>query len=257
MESTHGSGNAPRATLGGGEYAKIGGVAWNDLMNILALDTSGEYCSAALWLDAEIDECCVHAGQRHSDLLLGMIDDLLLRHAMRLRDLDGIAYGAGPGTFTGLRIACGVTQGLALGAGLPVAGVGTLLAMAQAARQTRVVCCIDARIHEVYHAAYEKIDDTWREVHAPSVCAPGLAPALPGAGWHACGNGFSVYGDALLARYDAHLSSVDGLMYPRARDIAGLAERVFRDGGGEDAALAAPLYIRDKVALKTSERGGQ
>jgi tRNA threonylcarbamoyladenosine biosynthesis protein TsaB len=224
------------------------------LMNILALDTSGEYCSAALWLDANIDERETHAGQRHSELLLGMIDELLARHDMRLPQLDGIAYSEGPGTFTGLRIACGVTQGLAMGAGVPVAGVGTLLAMAQAAQKMRVVCCIDARIHEVYHAAYERSGDGWREVHAPGVYAPDDAPELAGDGWHGCGNGFAVYGDALRARYEGQLSEVNSDAHPSARDIAGLAARVFREGGGKDAALAAPLYIRDKVALKTSER---
>ncbi len=97
-------------------------------MNLLVLDTSTEYCSAALWRDGEIHARRVLAEQRHSSLLLPMVDELLRESAITLRELDGIGYGAGPGSFTGLRIACAVTQGLALGADLPVVGVSTLRA---------------------------------------------------------------------------------------------------------------------------------
>src|SRR5205085_6315823 len=109
------------------------------------------------------------AGQTHSQILLPMVDELLRLYGVRLRELDGIAYGEGPGSFTGLRIACGVVQGLAFGANLPVVGVGTLLAMAAGTGAERVVCCVDARMHEVYHAAYEREGDAWRTAHEPSV----------------------------------------------------------------------------------------
>jgi tRNA threonylcarbamoyladenosine biosynthesis protein TsaB len=230
------------------------GSFWRCILKILALETSSEYCSAALWLDAKLDACEKHAGQLHSELLLGMIEDLLVRHEVGLADLDGIAFGEGPGTFTGLRIACGVTQGLALGAGVTVAGVGTLLAMAEASQKDRVVCCIDARMKEIYHAAFARRDGEWYEVCLPGVYAPQSAPALPGDGWHGCGNGFLVYKEALQACYEGQLATIDCDAHPHAREIARLAARVFQNGGGRDAAFAAPFYIRDKVALKTIER---
>jgi tRNA threonylcarbamoyladenosine biosynthesis protein TsaB len=223
-------------------------------LKILAIDASTEYCSVALWCEGELDALDVHAGQRHSELVLEMTHDLLGRHALRIAMLDGVAFGAGPGSFTGLRIACGVTQGLAFAAGLPVVGVSTLLAMAQAAPAARVVCCLDARVHEIYHAAYERDGDHWHAVHAPGLCAPAAAPMLPGQGWYACGSGFGAYRDALERRYAGVLAGVDAGAYPHAREIARLAVTEFERGGGVDAAQAVPLYLRDRVALKTAER---
>ena len=123
-------------------------------MNILALDTSTEFCSAALWRDAQLTERAISAGQSHSTLLQSMINDILAEAGLVVAELDGIAYGEGPGSFTGLGIACAVTQRLAFAADIPVVGVGTLHAMAVACGSPRVVCCIDARMHEIYHAAY-------------------------------------------------------------------------------------------------------
>jgi tRNA threonylcarbamoyladenosine biosynthesis protein TsaB len=223
-------------------------------LKILALDTSTEYCSAALWIDGEVTERDVRAGQKHSELLLGMIDALLRERAIALRDLDGIAYGEGPGSFTGLRIACGVVQGLAFGADLPVVGVGTLLAMAAGTRAERVVCCLDARMHEVYHAAYEKHGAIWHTVHEPSVCAPDAAPALDGTGWLACGSGFAAYGEALAARYAGQLDATEPECYPHARDIAALALVRFENRDTAAAEHAAPVYVRNKVALRSDER---
>ena len=223
-------------------------------MKILALDTSTEYCSVALWRDGDVDVCEAHAGQRHSELLLGMVDELLARHDLRVGELDGIAFGEGPGSFTGLRIACGVTQGLAFAAGIPVAGIGTLLAMAEAAQARHVVCCLDARMHEIYHAAYEKSGDGWQTVCEPGLWAPADSPSLPAGSWYGCGNGFTAYREVLMQRYDGCLSGVAPALVPHARDIARLAAPLFAQGKGQDAALAAPLYIRDKVALRTDER---
>ena len=183
-----------------------------------------------------------------------MVDELLAGRALRLRDLTGIAFGQGPGSFTGLRIACGVVQGLAFGAGLPVAGVGTLVAMAAGTQADRVVCCVDARMHEIYHGAYEKRRGTWHAVHAPSVCAPAAAPQLPGAGWLACGSGFIAYRDALETHYAGQLAAIEPERFPHAREIAQLAAPLFERGETVSAEQAAPLYLRDKVALRTDER---
>ena len=132
--------------------------------------------------------------------------------------------------------------------------LGTLLAMAHAVRAERVVCCIDARMQEIYHAAYERSDDDWKTVCNPTVCAPAAAPPLPRGTWFGGGNGFAVYRDALMQRYDGMLSAVDPQRHPRAEEIAQLAVRRLERGEGVEAALASPLYVRDKVALKTNER---
>ena len=223
-------------------------------MKLLALDTSTEYCSVALWRDGAVDAREVLAGQRHSQLLLPMVDELLERHELTVRGLDGIAFGQGPGSFTGLRIACGVTQGLAFGAGLPVVGVSTLLAMAEATGTGRVVCCLDARMGEIYHAAYAKGDTGWEPVHAPILCAPGQAPLPPAGPWTGCGSGFSAYEAVLKQRYAGRLSAIMLEIFPHARDIARIAAREFEAGRAVAAEQALPVYIRDKVALTTHER---
>lgn len=223
-------------------------------MKILALETSTEFCSVALWQDGDVDGIERHVGQGHSERLLGMVTELLQRHGMRVNDLDGLAFGEGPGSFTGLRIACGVTQGLALAAGLPVLGVGTLLAMAESTSSERVICCMDARMHEIYHAAYVKRAAGWHAEHVPRVLAPAAAPAVEGSGWLGCGSAFSVYRDPLLQRYGGQLSGIDISIHPGAHHVAQLAAPRFARGEGDDAAAAAPLYVRDKVALKVHEQ---
>ena len=183
-----------------------------------------------------------------------MVDEVLSESALTLHDLDGLAYGEGPGSFTGLRIACAVAQGLAFSADLPVAGIGTLQAMAAASEASRVICCLDARMQEVYHAAYELQDGQWREISAPRVCAPAAVPFPEGAGWTGCGSGFAVYGDVLKQQLGPGLAALRPAVYPHARDIARLAAPVFAAGRGLPAEQAAPVYVRDKVALKTAER---
>jgi tRNA threonylcarbamoyladenosine biosynthesis protein TsaB len=246
-------------------------------VKLLALDTSTHYCSVALWIDGIVEVREVDAGQRHSELLLRMIDELLAATQSTLRDLDGIAYGEGPGSFTGLRIACGVVQGIAFGANVPVLGVGTLLAMAEGSGAGRVVCCVDARVQEIYHAAYVRADDagsergvrtgprraggrgaaSWHVVHPPRVCSPADAPLLEGEAWYACGSGFSQYEDVLTRRYANQLAEIDSTRYPHARDIAALAAPRFEAGEGESAELAVPVYLREKVALRIDERASR
>lgn len=223
-------------------------------LKILAFETSTELCSAALWLEGEIDSREVVAGQRHSDLLLPMIDELLASHGLKAAELDCIAFGAGPGTFTGLRIACGVAQGIAFGIDAPVVGVGTLLALAAASQADHVVCCLDARMGEVYHAAYEKRGGDWHAVHEPGLCKPDAVPELPDGAWTGCGSGFAVHRAALAGCYAGKLTRVIGNLVPHAREIAVLAAAEFARGGAVSAELAAPLYVRNKVALRMDER---
>ena len=223
-------------------------------MKILALETSTELCSAALWRDGAVDSREVVAGQRNSELLLPMVDALLAAHDLAARDLYGVAFGAGPGAFTGVRIACGVAQGIAFGIDVPVAGIGTLLALAEASGAVRVVCCLDARMGEVYHGAYEKRGDVWHETHAPGLYKPAAVPDLPGGRWSGCGSGFTAYRGTLETRYAGSLDGVIDNVVPHAREIALLAAKQFARGNTVDAAAAAPLYVRNKVALKVSER---
>ena len=223
-------------------------------MNILALDTSTEYLSLAFWRDGEVSSHEQHAGQAHSSLLLPQLHIMLENYGLELKDFDGIAFGAGPGSFTGLRIGCGVAQGLAFGAGLPVLGISTLLAMAVAVGLDRSIVCLDARMGEVYHAAYMRQKDGWLAVHEPGLYAPGGVPKVQGEGWCGIGSGWSSYADQLRACYRGQLTEEKPDVFPHAREIAMLAAPMFERGLGQPAQEAAPVYIRNKVALKISER---
>jgi tRNA threonylcarbamoyladenosine biosynthesis protein TsaB len=223
-------------------------------MRILALETSTEYCSVALWHDGAVVSRCELVGQKHSEMLMDMLDGVLKDAGVKLAQCDGLAFGMGPGSFTGVRIACGVTQGLALGANLPVAGVCTLEALAQASGHDKVIAALDARMGEIYHAAYERRGGEWVASSEPCLCKPGDAPAVTGEDWFAAGSGFAVNGAALQARYAGQLRGMDGAAVPQAAAISVLGAARFARGEGVDAALALPLYLRDKVALKTGER---
>lgn len=223
-------------------------------MRILAIETSTEYCSVALWQDGVVSERCELVGQKHSEVLMEMLDALLKEAGVKVKQVDGIAFGKGPGSFTGVRIACGVTQGLALGADVEVVGVCTLEALAEASGKYKVIAALDARMSELYLAAYEKRDGEWSAVIAPCLCKAEDAPALNGEGWFGVGSGFAVSGVALQARYGKQLIGVDEKAVPQALAVACIGAREFAKGVAVDAALALPLYLRDKVALKTVER---
>jgi tRNA threonylcarbamoyladenosine biosynthesis protein TsaB len=210
-------------------------------MRFAAIETSTEWCSVALWSDGEIAAVERRAGNRHSELALPMLERLLGKNR-----LDAVAFGAGPGAFTGLRIACGLAQGIAFGRGLPVLGVSTLEAMAQESGAQRVVACLDARMREVYYAALEKRAGRWHEVIAPQCVPPQSAPRPPGDGWVGAGNGFEVYGTMGMSR-------VLPQIHPTAMAVAQLAAPRFAAGEGVDAALAVPVYLRDKVAFTKEE----
>ena len=223
-------------------------------MKILALDTSTEYLSLALVLDGKEFIRDLHAGQTHSQRILPLLRELLDEAGVDLAQLDGIGFGAGPGSFTGLRIGCGVAQGLAFGASLPVVGISTLQALAQASGANKVIACLDARMGEVYHAAYELRDQSWHEVLAPGLYKPEAVPSIEGQGWVGSGSGWKAYNELLSAQYAGQLSGTTPDAYPHASAIARLAIPLFEAGQGRPAAEAAPIYVRNKVALKTSER---
>ena len=226
-------------------------------MQILAIDTSTEFLSLALWLNGRVLSRDIHAGQTHSQKILPTLRTLLDEAKIELTALDGIAFGAGPGSFTGLRIACGVAQGLAFGAKLPVVAVSTLQALAQQSGAEKVIACLDARMGEIYHAAYEKQNGEWLEVSAPALFKPEDAPKVNGDDWVGVGTGWLVYPDVLQAVYGEQLREMpapDHHSHPTATSIAELALPTFEAGLARPAQEAAPIYIRNKVALKMSER---
>ena len=138
-------------------------------------------------------------------------------------------------------------------------GISTLLALAhgeeaQRSKATRVIACLDARMGEVYHAAYVREGDSWREVCAPGLYKPEAVPKVEGTGWTGLGSGWAAYAEALQTAYGGQIDNIFAQAYPHALAIAELAVPLFATGQGVTAAEAAPIYIRNKVALKTSER---
>jgi tRNA threonylcarbamoyladenosine biosynthesis protein TsaB len=220
-------------------------------MRILALETSTEYCSCALWQDGMVIESLEHAAQRHSSMLLPMVEALLAEAGTRIGEIDAVAFGAGPGSFTGVRIACSVAQGLAFARDLPLLPVVTLAALAEDNGATRILACLDARMGELYLAAYQRHADGHIAKLAPCLVGPGSLPRLDGE-WLGIGSGFRVHADALGAAYALTGSHPDA--FPRAGAIARLGAADWQCGRAVAAAEAAPVYLRDKVALDVREQ---
>lgn len=219
-------------------------------MILAAFETSADWCSVAISVDGEIAALEQRAGQRQAELALPMLGRLLAEAGIASNRFDAVAFGAGPGSFTGVRIACGLAQGIAFALDIPVIGVSTLEALAQESGAARVVACIDARMHEVYHACLERDAAGWRETVAARCVAPQAAPAPPGTGWTGCGSGFAAYPELLGRMAQRILPDV----HASALALAQLAAPRLAAGEGVDAAQAVPVYLRDKVALTTRER---
>jgi tRNA threonylcarbamoyladenosine biosynthesis protein TsaB len=225
-------------------------------MNLLAFDTSTEFLSLALQMNGRLTVHFENAGQASSQRILPQISELLAEAQVPLRELDGIAYGAGPGAFTGVRVACGVAQGLAFGAQLPVVGVNTLHAIAEVGAETsgvdKAIVCIDARMGEVYFAALEKRDGVWVEVLPTQVCKPQAAPLLDAAEYVGVGTGWATYDEVLSARFNVRAKLPE--ITPKAEAILKLALPTFAAGQALTAAEARPVYVRNRVALTSEER---
>ena len=222
-------------------------------MNLLAIETSTELCSVALLHGGELMVEEALAGNRHSELLLPMVRRLLDRSHLAARDMSAFAFGQGPGSFTGIRIACGIVQGLAFGANRPVIEVPSLLALAEQAGGARVAAALDARMGEAYVAAYASNGDDWDAVIAPRLVDSRAIPPLPGEGWAATGSGFDRHEWLREAWRDAIERRSEGDL-PRAGAVARIAARRLARGETVPPDRAAPLYLRDKVALTTAER---
>jgi tRNA threonylcarbamoyladenosine biosynthesis protein TsaB len=220
-------------------------------LKILALDTATENCSAALWMNGTVLQREAEAERGHAELILTMIDELLKESATRLSDLTAIAFGRGPGSFTGVRLAASVTQGLAFGAGVPVVPVSDLRAVAQRVAAEHVLVCNDARMQEVYWACFERGPDGLMQpageerVSKPSEVNVPLAWA--GRSITGAGRGFAAY-TLLQERLAGQLSNIEPTVLPRAREVVLLAVEEVRGGRLQAPELAVPTYIRDDVA---------
>ena len=220
-------------------------------MNLLAFDTSTEFLSAAVARGGTVvAEEETTGGARASAALVPALQGLLARAGLKFNELDAIVFGRGPGSFTGLRTACAVAQGLGFGSGVAVLGIETLLAVAEDARQrsgaTQVVAMLDARMDEVYAAHYVFDGGAWRR-EGEIVLARPESVVVP-AGWSIAGNVIGAYGAVL----PSHAPRIEAR--PSAAAMLRIAPGLVAAGAAQDAALAAPVYIRDKVAQTTEER---
>ncbi len=230
-------------------------------MNLLAIETSTEACSAALAQGQELIERREIAPRRHAELILPMIESLLAEAGLSRRQLDAIAVGRGPGAFTGVRLGISVAQGLALGLDLPVVPVSSLAALAlDAAMQApasidAILAVIDARMGEVYAAAFRPVEEgQLQALGAESVGSVAELDLPPADRWAVVGTGWGSYREALLARLSSAPVFAESERYPQAGAIARLAMPQLASGQGVAPELALPVYLRDKVALTLEEQ---
>ena len=220
---------------------------------ILALETSSELASAAILHGEHMFYREAPAAQTHSHTILPLIQSLLAEVGVKLAQCDAIGFGSGPGSFTGVRTACGIAQGLAFGADVRLVPVVTLMAMAQTCRVLHgaddVLAVLDARMGEVYWAQY-RYRNGWQCVIVPTLSAP--AGVVPQGSVRACGNGLAAYAEAFADAGFMH-DALPTLM-PRADAVARLAAIDLAMGQTIDAAEARPLYLRNKIALTIEER---
>jgi tRNA threonylcarbamoyladenosine biosynthesis protein TsaB len=227
-------------------------------MNLLAIETATEACSVALMCGEHVIERFELAPRRHAELVLPMAEELLAQAGIGKRALDAIAVGRGPGAFTGVRLAIAVAQGLAIALDRPIVPVSTLAALALAASPhggAAVLALLDARMGEVYAGLFEHdAAHSVRALAAEALVRPGDLVAPSERDWIAIGSGWSVYGEALRARLSRAPVAEFPSALPRAEHVARLGARDFRAGLAVDAALAQPVYLREKVALTSAER---
>ena len=220
-------------------------------MKLLVIDTATEACSVALLSDGQVFNRFELCPQQHSQRLLPMVDEVLKEAGMAVADLDYLGFGQGPGSFTGVRIATGMLQGLALGADLPVVGVSTLAAMAQQSVETQgsdqVVVAIDARMDEVYWGCYRNEQGLVKLVGEEQVLPPEQAVGqLTLSSYHTAGTGWAAYAPL------SELQTVtdDPVLYPNAKYMLPLAVQAINDGLAVEVEAVQPVYLRDKVTWK-------
>ncbi|GAB6142560.1 tRNA (adenosine(37)-N6)-threonylcarbamoyltransferase complex dimerization subunit type 1 TsaB [Methylosoma difficile] len=227
-------------------------------MKLLAVETATEACSAALLINGDIRERFAIAPQQHTKLILPMLDDLLAEAGLKPQDLDALAFGCGPGSFTGVRIATGIIQGIAFGADLPVVPVSTLAALAQDffdqhSGDTAFVA-MDARMAEIFWGVYQRNRDGYAQLLGQEAVTPASEIDIPAFSGIGVGSGWGVYADVLLAKLAGRASHYHADPLPRAAAIAKLGAYGFEQGKAVGVDEAMPSYLRDKVAKKESER---
>lgn len=223
-------------------------------MKLLALDTSTEACSAALYVDGDIRQRFEITPKAHTKLLLPMIESLLAEAELTLSQLDALAFGCGPGSFTGLRIATGVVQGLAFGADLPVVPVSTLAALAQNLLPELAFVAMDARIGEIFWGVYQRNAEGFVELVGKEAVLPVEQIEFPQQAATGIGSGWRVYQNALMARTQNLVTQIESDVLPQSSTIAELGVYGFKRGLAVAAEYAQPVYLRDKVAQTEVER---
>ncbi|HEX4854864.1 tRNA (adenosine(37)-N6)-threonylcarbamoyltransferase complex dimerization subunit type 1 TsaB [Arenimonas sp.] len=224
-------------------------------MKLLAIETSTEACSVAVYVDGEVRERHELAPRRHTQLVLPWADELLAEAGLRKSQLDAIAVGRGPGAFTGVRLAIAIVQGLALALDRPVLPVSTLAVLAMQGQGDRLLASIDARMGEIYLGEFQRGPDGLVHAAAPEgIVLPSQAP-LPASPVHGVGTGYGAESAALVTRLGASLLGFDASALPRAADLARLAAAAYRRGEAIAPDALEPAYLRDKVALTLEEQG--
>jgi len=218
------------------------------MTRILAVETATRACSAALRWDGECEEALRLEPNRHAEILIPMVHDLLTRRGCGYEALDALAFGSGPGSFTGLRIGIAVTQGLAFGSGHPVVAVSSLLALAARIDAPRVLAAIDARMNQVYWNVYTRDPETgsMQALQTPRVSYPADVSLPDEEDWVAGGSGCDAYRDSLLRESSARVEFIPGV-HPHAGDIARIACAAYEAGHAIEAKYAAPEYVRNEV----------
>ena len=224
-------------------------------MKLLAFETATEACSVAVYIDGDVRERFELAPRKHAELSLPWAEQLLAEAGIAKSQLDAIAIGRGPGAFTGVRLAIAIAQGMALALDRPIVPVSTLAALAMQSDGERILAAIDARMGEVYSAAFARNGDDLVALSAEIVSAPD-AVLLPDAAqaWHGVGTGFAAGEGALQHRLGSRLFLVDAAALPHAGDVARLAALAFARGEALAPERVEPAYLRDNVALTIAEQ---
>lgn len=225
-------------------------------LNIVAIDTATEACSVALLCGGEVRSRYQVAAKIHAKILLPMLDELMAEAQLTPQQLDAVAFGRGPGGFTGVRIGTAAAQAIALGADIPAAPVSDLAAIAARVQREngdkKIAVAIDARMGEVYWAAYQAESSEPQLIGTEIVCAPQNVPELD-KHWVAAGTGWEAYSDVLVAASLARIKDHDSHL-PHAIDILNIGAEMIHQGRGVAPEDALPVYLRDNVARTEAER---
>lgn len=222
-------------------------------MKILSLDTSTEYMSLGLKIYEDFHSINIKAGQIHSEIVLPEINKFLSDHQLTTKDLDAIAFGKGPGSFTGIRIACGIAYGLGYGASIPVIGVNNLLALADRSGKNKVISVIDARMGEIYFSAYIKEGKTFSEPMFEGVYKPDELPRIKESGWTLIGNAIETYKQEMKDHFGQQIENLIDGPIEVVESISKLATPFIKNKIFE-LIHAEPVYLRNKVAFTIEER---